>query len=394
VTLEKEKVIEDLDIFARVGKDRALPYTFENVFVKDGVLDIEFTKKVEFPIIAAIALENEESSQKINCGGDAYAGYNADLGAGAPHPPADDFYTDWALHEFGLEMAGEAARIFSEMDGRLPRPSDWVGGPGGYRPDPRPWKEVRHEYVFVDKLAELRPGVTGAGNLARFDYWLDNFRFLRATGHMRCAWAAYDRAIKKVHREKRPQEKTRLAREVALPRRIALIEVVEEAYAHLLATVNTSGAMGTLCNLEQHTFPTMLDEPAEELEKILGEPLPPEAQLTHEYRGPTRVFVPTVRSSLLEGEPLTLKVIVLDEKILAPSSLSALHWRRLGTGSFSKVPLQHLARGVYTVEIPGSQIAGADIEYYVEVQLADGESVHWPATAGTINQTVVIMPEV
>ena len=43
-----------------------------------------------------------------------------------------------------------SAAIFAEIDGHLPRPSDWVDGPGGIKPDGRPWAEVAKEYAFVD----------------------------------------------------------------------------------------------------------------------------------------------------------------------------------------------------------------------------------------------------
>ena len=33
---------------------------------------------------------------------------------------AGGFYADWTLHEFGTEISNDAARIFSEIDGKLP----------------------------------------------------------------------------------------------------------------------------------------------------------------------------------------------------------------------------------------------------------------------------------
>ena len=36
------------------------------------------------------------------------------------------------------------------------------------------------DYAFIDELADLRPQVQGGGNLERFDYWLDSFRYMRA----------------------------------------------------------------------------------------------------------------------------------------------------------------------------------------------------------------------
>jgi len=40
---------------------------------------------------------------------------------------------------------------------------------------------VKQEFVYVDQFETLRRGVRGAGNLDRFDFWLDRFRYTRAT---------------------------------------------------------------------------------------------------------------------------------------------------------------------------------------------------------------------
>ena len=39
----------NLDIFARVGKNRALDITLTNVAVTNGWLDIDFVPRIEFP---------------------------------------------------------------------------------------------------------------------------------------------------------------------------------------------------------------------------------------------------------------------------------------------------------------------------------------------------------
>ena len=62
-------------------------------------------------------------------------------------------------------------------------------------PDPRPWGVVAAEYAFVDELAGLRPLVSGAGQRQRFDYWLANFKYLRALGRLNCTWAELNAAL-------------------------------------------------------------------------------------------------------------------------------------------------------------------------------------------------------
>ena len=389
VKLEGKKVIEELDIFARVGQNRALDYTFEGVEVADGGLDIDFVHRVEFPSIAAISIEGPGFTRKVNCGGPAYRDYAADPLPPPRDLPTTDFYRDWALHQFGPEIAADAAALFEKLDGALPRPSDWVNGPGGLTPDPRKWEQVSGEYTFVDQLAALRPTVRGPGNLERFDYWLNNLRYMGAIAHARCVWAQFNEAIKAVKSEKDVKAASELARQTALPLRKELVQLVGEVYAHLLQTVSNTGEMGTVANWDQHILPTLLVEPGRELAQILGEDLPSNAVPSSHYIGPARVIVPTVRTSLMDGELLKLKVIFLADK---PARGGAAYWRPLGSGEFAREPLVHVARGVYLVHFPPSGAKGTDLEYYVEVTAGDGQVIRFPATAPEMNQTLVVVP--
>ncbi|MCL5280198.1 MAG: malectin, partial [Planctomycetes bacterium] len=190
VMLQGRKAIDKLDIFATVGKNRALDYCFPGVEVSNGILEIQFDSIVEFPCIAALAVEGNGVARRVNCGGPALAGYEADLpqtnADNRPRDlPAEDFYVDWAKAEFGPEAAEPVAKIFAKLDGGpdmgigkrrdgyLPRPSTWVDGPGGIQPDSRLWDQVKGEYAFVDDLAGLRSKIRDPGNLERFDYWLN-----------------------------------------------------------------------------------------------------------------------------------------------------------------------------------------------------------------------------
>jgi len=419
VKLQGRNVIENLDIFAKVGKNRALDYTFDDVKVTKDFLNIDFVHQVEFPCIAGIVIQGRGVTRKINCGGPAYQDYQADLPASPSDTrprdlPVDDFYADWANAQFGPQAAEPIARLFTSLDGgpsatsegqgntNLPRPSTWIGGPGGVKADARPWEQAAGEYAFVDELAKLRPLVSGPANLERFDYWLNNFRYLRAVGRVSCTWARFDAAMKRVKDQKDPDAQKRLAKEIALPIRKELVADVAEAHKYLLATVSTPGAMGNVANWQQHVMPALLTKPGEELAGILGspaaagEPLPDDAMPSKRYEGPARLFVPTVRSSLAPGEDLALKVIILPE---GEHKDAALHWRPMGSGDFSRISLTHVARGVYSAGIPAEEIQRRDIEYYVEASPpvigraspAEGRKLLFPAGAPQTNQTVVII---
>lgn len=404
VTLQGRKVIDELDVFAAVGKNRALDYTFPGIEVTDGMLEIQFDAIVEYPCIAAFVVEGAGATRKVNCGGPAIEGYEADLAQADTDPrprdlPAGDFYLDWAKTEFGPAVAESAARIFTALDGGpdlgignrrgsyLPRPATWVNGPGGIAPDNRPWSEVEKEYAFVDELAALRPKVAGAGNLERFDYWLNTMRYLKAMGQVNCTWARFNAAMEELKTQENAENRRQLAREKALPIRRELVEQTGYVHRLLLETITTTGGMGTVANWQQHLLPSLLTQPGKELAEILGESLPADAQPSNSYDGPPRLIVPTVRTSLVAGEDLRLKVILVGR-----ASPLVLHWRPLGRGEFSALPVEHVARGVHRVRIPADRIAGNDFEYYVETAM-DGNTIRFPVTAPAMNQTVVVVPQ-
>ncbi|MHC4544999.1 MAG: malectin domain-containing carbohydrate-binding protein, partial [Planctomycetota bacterium] len=405
VELQGKRIIDKLDVFAKVGKDKALDYTFENVKVTNGLLDISFVKVVEFPCIAAIVVQGQGGKRKVNCGGPAYKDYEADMPSSKPDGrprdlSADDFYADWALTQFGPEAAEPIAKLFASLDGgpsavtqgqrntNLPRPSTWVGGPGGIKPDTRPWRKVSKEYEFAEELARLRPQVKGPGNLERFDYWLNTFRYLRAVGRVNCTWAKFNEAIKKVKDEKQTDARKQLALQTALPIRKELVAQVADVHRYLLATITTTGGIGNVTNWQQHVMPSLLTQPGRELEKILGQELPGEAMPSKPYDGPTRIIVPTVRGSLMAGEDLRLNVIILAQK--QPED-AFLYWRSMGTDQYIMVALTHIARGVYSVTIPAREIKKTDLEYHIKVTFEDNHAIYFPATAPNIDLTVVVI---
>jgi len=80
VSIQGKPVIEKLDLFAKVGKNKALDFTFKNIEATHGALRIDFQREVEHPCIAAIVIEgktkasnqlaSEAFTRKINCGGE------------------------------------------------------------------------------------------------------------------------------------------------------------------------------------------------------------------------------------------------------------------------------------------------------------------------------------
>ena len=329
----------------------------------DGLMGIHWRTRVLSPNVGALAQGMWTRPANTNC---------------------DEFYRDWAEHEFGPEVAEAAATIFTRVDGHLPRPTDWTNGPGGLRPDTRPWEKVENEFWYVDAFATLAPKVTVKGNRERYDYWNHQFQYMKATAKLRCAWHQFNQVMQVVRGISDAGEKAKVARETALPARELMIERLNNVYHHLLATVSTKGEMGVVANWEEHIFPELIIKPGAELEKILGEQLSPEYLPKKTYSGELRVIVPTARSLVNAGEKLEIKAIVLSQE---PVKSVALNWRELGARGFKQTALKHLARGVYVAHLP---TAKNDFEYFVETRTESGASM-FPATAPEVPQTVVVL---
>lgn len=346
----------------------------------DGLMGLHWRTRILGPNVAALAQAAWDQT------GSSSAGVAANGTNTQRFLPVADFYNDWARTEFGAGVAEPIAAVFTRLDGHLPRASDWIKGPGVIVINRKPWAEVAAEHAFVDELAALRPQVRGAGNLERFDWWLNTMRFNRAMARLGCARGALDALMERIEKETDPAIRQRLAREQALPQRLELVSLLADMYGHLLATLHNASELGTVCNIEQQSMlrTQLITIHDEKLEKLLGEPLPANAQPWPDYRGPARLVVLTARNSQRAGEALPLRLIALDQQ---PVKSVSVRVRPLGGGKWKKVSAKHLARAVYQAQLPAAK---KDFEYYVSAQTANGQQLVWPATAPALNQIVVV----
>ena len=301
--------------------------------------------------------------------------------------PIGAFYEDFARAHFGNSVAAEAGQILAAVDGAgsRPNPSDWLSGPGDLRTDNTPLEQVKKRFEHVARFGALRGKIVGAGNLERFDYWCNTLKLnalMCEIGSIRGQLAA---AVKKINAEKTADGKRQAARET-LPIRIALARKWEELMACQIATVSTPGELGTVANLEQHSrvragYLTGFDHV---LTAAMGQPLPQECAPSREYSGPAKIIVPTVRTSLAKGEALELRMIALDKH---PVQSVTLRMRPLGGGQWQEIAARHVARAVYEVALPA---ASDDFQYQLSAVTADGKTLHWPAAAPAVSQTVVV----
>lgn len=383
VLVQGDLRIAALDCVAEAGVRKPIVRVVEDVRPTDGVLEIRFESRSALPVISAIEIEGAGFVKRVNCGGPAIDGYDADWPdpANAPdrHAESLDFYLDWARAEFGGRIAEEAAQIFAQLDGRFPVASDWLRGAGGVIADKRAWNEVEAEFAFVDAFERLASNVLGPGETERFEYWRDIFRYARAQARTRCALGAMEAALK--FAETTPSTSAGDAAAVSFK---GLLEAIEDAYRALLASVSTPGCIGNVLNWEGHIWTDLVDAPAARLAKILGGELPANLRPDRRYAGPARLIVPTARSLYRAGEKLSLRPIVLDED---DARGVTLHVRGLGAGGeFRQAQFQHLGRGVWSLEIECAEF-GPACEYYVEAETSDGARLLFPPGAPERLQT-------
>lgn len=356
VQIQGRTALTNLDIFATAGKFAALDFAFDDIAVTNGALTIELVARKSLPCISAVAVERSGFASKINCGGAAYKDWQADAGK-TRGLPVDDFYSDWARANFDSEDVG---KLFATIDGKVSQVTDGGCPSGSLKPVATPWANIAPQFAFVDELQRLRPQIKGAGNLDRFDHWLNTFKYIRALMKTRCAMGA-----------KQPGEVTK---------------AWAEAYTCLLATVNTPGALAMVVNMENHPGWDAT------VAKHVAQPW------ASEYQGAPRLIVPAVRSIVNKGESLKLKIIALDRQ---PVKSVVARIRPLGKGDWQGIPATHIARAVWQATLPA---AAEDFEYHVVAEAAATDQPQsenrktkmqlvWPATAPAINQTVVITEE-
>lgn len=411
VYVQDRQVAEHLDIFRNHGgRNHAYDVAVPNVRVEHGVVDITFVPEVEYPLLCGVEITGttfavnqmpaRPYARRINVGGPAWGSFEADPIKADDYlnraMPAEDFYRDFACAQFGKKVAEKAANILIASDGfptafkpRYPRfsgTSEWQAGPGSLRVIREPWGQFRAaHYAFVEEFAALRSQVEGIGNRERFDYWLNTFRATELMAKLACQRGVLDAAVEKMQAEKDPVIKRHLV-QAALDSRRQLARGWEELIRLEIRLVSTPGELGTIANLEMHSrvnnqWLTVHDKA---LAEALGASLPPDCQPTQTYAGPARLILPTVRGAQHAGEALALRILALDRQ---PVKSVSAHFRPLGAGKWEEIPATHFARAVWDARLPAVQ---DDFEYYVTAETSGGQKLVWPATAPTLNQTVIV----
>lgn len=419
IIMQGKTIAPRFDIIANAGGPLTpLRKMFDNIPVTNGELVIDFRNGPA--CICGIRIEGQKAKVAVNCNGPAIGDYLADTDI----YPVADAYRDWARAQFGPEVANEIGDILTRFDqctGTTPVGSVAIGeyvSPGSFTRDRGDWNERQKAFIAIKALEALQPKVHGAGAQRRYECFLCYMRAMREQTHAFVMLSRFAVTRDKLTSTYKDDELRRKVKEQLLPIHLEAMGAVTALFDNLMAAVEEPGLVYQFINYEDLLNTAELF--SVQLQDLLGEPLPVAAlpvapadfaqvrswapdwgkrdwwtriNVAHpgndEYRGQPRAFVYSPRTLLSANENLELKVAILG---VPPPAKAVLKWRPLGQGAYTDVPLIHVCRALYRVSANAKEIAGHDIEYYVEVTPEAGPTLRWPITAPTMPQTVTVLP--
>lgn len=329
-----------------------------------------------------------------------------------PREMSSDYWAVWGRQRFGEKAGAEAGRLVGSLDGshlsvsRLLREaaksadanmetvfndvdpvSLGLNGSENKICATTGVAESEIEMLFrpLRKLESLRSGVEGAGNLERYDYWLN---LLRATELRMLTWVRSERLaalVKHAESLKTPAHQKQIASQQILPLRLEVARLYEKTIAAFIDCARTMEGVGTIASIESGRQHHVVYRHDKTISKMLDEALPPEAALSRAYQGKDRIFVSSRNTLTDAGEPRVISAFVLSSEECSGVNI---YWRPVGAGDFSKAPAEHRARHAYRAVLP-AQPKGALVEYYLEAEVPGRAAIRWPVTAPQMNQTVL-----
>jgi hypothetical protein len=312
---------------------------------------------------------------------DPASGVNASSSAvGLSMPGMDAYWSDWGRGLFGGDAGAEFGRALQKLDGGHLGINALIRGGTGTTD-----AQISGFFSPLREMEALRPRIHGASNLERLDYWLN---LVRASQLRVRTWVLADRLagkMKEANAMKEADRKLSFVRSEVLPLRLEIARSYESMIATFVNCAKSPGEMGTISSIESGCRGRIVSAQDQAIAQVLGEALPAEAAVSTDYRGAPRIFMPAGRTQMSPGEQQELRAFVLSS---AKCTEMNLYWRSLGKGRFKKLVATHRARQAYRAALP--VLSQGTMEYYLEAALENGQKVRWPATAPSINQTVVV----
>jgi len=297
-----------------------------------------------------------------------------------PKPAMDAFWADWGCGLFGGEAGAEAGRLIQRFDGGHLAINALVNG-GANTTD----AGIATYFAPLQAMELLRPQMHGAGNIERFDYWLN---LVRATQLRVQTWVLAARLqgeIEQAGQLAGVDAQREFAGKEILPLRLEVARHYENLIATFVRCAKSPGEIGTITSIESGCRGRIVSAHDAAIEKLLGAPLPAEAAIRTAYRGEPRIFVSAPCTQARAAESMEIRAFVLTD---SKCDRVTLYCRPLGEGVFKPVPAAHRARQAYRVNLPAH--SQGTLEYYLEARLDGGRKVRWPVTAPALNQTVVV----
>jgi len=338
----------------------------------EGMMAIHWRTAAIAPNITALA--------QAGWGFDAAGSVNTNSpSADGKMPGIDAFWAEWGRGMFGGDAGAEAGRTMQKFDGCHLGINALIRGGAGTTD-----AQISEFFAPLRELEGLRFRVKGVGNLERFDYWLN---FVRASQLRVRTWVLAARLAAKMKEANAIQEageKMKFVRKAVLSLRCDIARSYEDLIAAFVNCAKSPGEIGTISSIESGSRERIVSSQDGAIAHILGGPLPPEAEVRTAYRGTPRIFVSARRTQANVGEAQEIRAFVLSGAQCGVN----LYWRSLGAGSFKRLAATHRSRQAYRVALP-TRFPGT-LEFYLEAALDDGQTVRWPATAPSINQTVIV----
>jgi hypothetical protein len=309
---------------------------------------------------------------------------------------SDDFYQDWCRIQFGDEVSGKLAPIFTSLDGvkektvdlqgelsNLTRPANWTNGPGGIKEVKFQWDSIKVKFGFIDEYEKLRPLVSGKGNLERFDFWLNQFKYLEAFEKLACTMGTFRKEIKNLSALDENEKKRE-----AVGKLIPLIKEeaadLREIHKYLISSVSTWGGIGNITNWQQHNIPCQILPQITQIANITGDSSWVRELFPGNIAEVSRIIVPSPQTIIQKGNDYTVKVICFNIKPEA----ARIYWRTLGNKKYEQIDLKKISATYWLAIIPSASISD-DFEYYIMVN--DNKEYIFPASSPVINHAVVLI---
>ena len=311
-----------------------------------------------------------------------------------------EFWAQWSSASFGTGAGATIAAIFDSVDSfKMPTPASWNHGPGQLMPSNASCRIATDNttYAFVAALEDARADVgTGVVDIARYEYWLNSFQYMRSIPVFTCALAHKNAALAVARGGITAERAVKLAAAVD-----ALATAATTMMTLMQQTITSPGELGTYYNLEGFTLLGALGS-AEERAEVAGI-LAAAGVLTKvivpsTYQGAKpRLIVPVPRATVTKGEALTMRALVLakDASGCETPSFNYHDSSMKPSDPWHAVPMKLVApgRAVYVYDDPAQKFTD-DFDYYVSMTCLVGDMgsiVVFPAGSPYAAQSVTVV---